>query len=247
MFDWLRSNRHQELPYYSELNAIASRGLPTSLDEQEGSESYGIRRDAIERELLETARCPPDDQPIFTSLVRGGVVTIPVPESDAMCLPVFSTPLRAADYARTLLASSFRLKYLASSPLQFTRMLRDLEKTTVNAFTVDRCPRCSILTSVGVGTITCAADVGRTWAIFKATELASNGTVPRVCIGRGPRKSPGGSPRRGASRCRPRKPGGSASPPIVRSVGGRARGPDTLAGSQGISAVPESVSLEADP
>ena len=99
-------------------------------------------------------------------------MSILYPDGVTRCLLVFSTPFRAAEYARILLASGPRVKYLSSSPLQFTCMLRDLERPAVKAFTIDRCPRCSIFTSIHTGSIRGAADVVRTWAICKATELA---------------------------------------------------------------------------
>ncbi len=67
-------------------------GSPTTID------SHSTRRDALERELLEPPRRPPDDKPLFTELLavkENGWLTITLPDTGAKCLPVFSTPFRA--------------------------------------------------------------------------------------------------------------------------------------------------------
>src|SRR5437667_8827244 len=104
MLEWFRGKKKNkdELPVYSRLESIPSRELPAELKAKEVSESYLSRRDSLERELLEPARRPPNGQSLFTTLLAtsgGGVLTISSPEG-AMCLPVFSTPVRAADYVQ---------------------------------------------------------------------------------------------------------------------------------------------------
>jgi hypothetical protein len=175
VLDWLRKKKGPagELPHYSRLKAIPSRGLPPELEERECSEAFNARGDVLQRELLEPARRPSDDKPLFTELLvaEQGVVTIPLPESDGQCLPVFTTPFRAADYVRTLLASGPRVQYLASSPLRFIRMIHDLESAGITHVAIDRCPRCSTFSTVGLSSTASAATVVQLWAIHKATEL----------------------------------------------------------------------------
>src|SRR2546426_3894720 len=121
MLNWLRGKKkRQRLPHYSMLKAIPSRKLPLDLLESERSDAFKARRELLQRELLEPARRPPEDSPLFTELliVDGCVVTIPVPEGDWQCLPVFSTHVRADDYVRTLLDSGPRLQHVHSTPLQ---------------------------------------------------------------------------------------------------------------------------------
>src|SRR5262249_53789590 len=56
---------------------------------------------------------------------------------------------------------------------QFARMLRDIPGTLgVGAFTVDRCPRCNLCTSIGIPPNFAASDVLPIWLIFKSGELA---------------------------------------------------------------------------
>jgi hypothetical protein len=192
MLNWLRGEKESgELPNYSRLKSISSGGLPPELKEKERSEAFKSQREIIKCELLEPAKRPHDDTPLLTELlvVEGGVVTIPIPNSAGQCLLSFSTPFRAADYVRTLLTSDARVQYLSSSPLQFISMLRDLEGAGVETFTVDRCPRCSFVTTIGSSSMKNAADVVMVWAIHKATELTRSDlyfsyALAAACAGR---------------------------------------------------------------
>jgi len=102
---------------------------------------------------------------------QAGVVTMTLPESGSQCLPVFSTPFRAADYIRTLLRGP-AVKYLWSSSLELVGMLRDLSGMGIEQFALDRCPRCNIFTAIGSASITTADAAVNCWSIWKATELA---------------------------------------------------------------------------
>ena len=175
MLKWLfRYKKTEEAPHYSALKATPTRGLPPEVRENEESQSFKARRDAIEQTLLDPDQRPPIEAPLFTELLaeERGVVTITLPNDGAQCVPVFSTPFRAADYARTLLNQGPRAQYLSSSPLQFVRMLRDLEDLGIGRFTLDCCPRCLILNIIDSRSIKVPDDAVRIWAIIKSGELA---------------------------------------------------------------------------
>ena len=175
MFNWLsRFKKAEYTPDYSALKAVPSRGIPPELAQKEESQSFSIRREALHYALLNSDQRPLIDGPLFTEIVDGdgGFVTLNLPDNGARCVPAFSTPFRAADYVRTLLNRSPRLKYLSSSPLQFVQMLRDLEGAGLEWMTLDRCPRCSILNIIGGSSIKAPDDAVAIWAITKSTELA---------------------------------------------------------------------------
>ena len=177
MLEWLigKKKHKEELPIYSELKSIPTRGLPPELADKEASEFFTSQFEARQQELLEPTRCPPKDEPLFTELIRGkdgAVVTINLPDDGGRCLPVFSNPLRAGDYVQTLLPAGSTVQYLCSSPLELIEMLRDLEAAGVEAFTLDRCPRCEIVTIIDSSSAKTADDLLTLWAVFKATELA---------------------------------------------------------------------------
>ena len=176
MLEWLTGKKNRkELPEYSALRAIPTRGVPPDLAEAEGSEFFATSREKLEHELRKLPRRPPEDEPLFMELLEAqgsGVVTINLPDHSGQCLPVFSTPFRAFDYVQTLLPSGPSVRYVSSSPLQLVKMLRDMEASGIEALALDRCPRCSIFTTVGTCSLKTSDDLIGLWCIFKATLLA---------------------------------------------------------------------------
>lgn len=179
MLDWLKRGRSRaEMPEYAAIRRTPNRGLPSDLEEQEASQAFATQREAIERSLREPARRPQVQSPLFTELLAAkqrGVVTMRLPDLDSPCLPIFSSPFRAADYTRTFLARGPAVKYLSSSPLELVGMLRDLREMGIEHFALDRCPRCDIFTTIGCASITTADDAINCWAIWKASRLARLG------------------------------------------------------------------------
>lgn len=176
MLNWFRrKTTRSELPEYSAVRSVPTRGLPADLASEEASESFSARCDEFLRSLCEPPGRPPTDRPLFVELLavkEGGVLTITLPEGGAQCLPVFSSPFRAADYIRTLLVSGPSVTYLSSSPLEFVGMLRDLSGMGIEDFALDRCPRCDQFTTIGSEAMATADDAITCWSISKATELA---------------------------------------------------------------------------
>jgi hypothetical protein len=176
MWDRQFGNKSKELPEYSELASQPNHELPPELVQHERSEAFGIQRRLIEQELLHGPRRPSDDLPLLTAFLtarRDGLVMITLPNHGGQCLPVFTTPLRAADYRQVLLApTGTATNYLFSAPIQFVKLLRDVEKGGIKAFAIDRCPRCAVFASFASHSVKTASDVIALWAIQKATELA---------------------------------------------------------------------------
>lgn len=185
MWRWLTGKKKQkaELPTYSGLQSNPCRGLPPELDQREASESFTIQRDALEQGLLEPARRPPLDEALFTQLlaIEGGILTIDLPDS-TKCLPIFSTPIRAADYKQTVLDSGPATQYLCSTPLEFVRMLGDIKGAGIETFALDRCPRCDVFSAISAASINTADDMLTVWAISKATELARADTYLEFAV-----------------------------------------------------------------
>jgi hypothetical protein len=171
----LASVEQQELlPDYSRLKTNAGPGLPPDLNARERSDAFTARTMRFQREILDTARRPADDSPLFTALLiaDGRPVTISIPEGGGQCLLVFSTRVHADDYVRTLLASAPRLHYDCSTPLQSVGMLRTLRQVGVDFFVVDLCPRCSVSIAISSDSMRAAADIVKIWGMRKALELA---------------------------------------------------------------------------
>ena len=170
MLDWFRRRKTADaLPEYSAVRTTPNRGLPADLAAKEGSEEFRARREAIEASLREPPRRPQADRPLFVELLStkdAGVWTITLPESGARCLPIFSSPIRAADYIRTLLEGA-PVKYVFSSPLQLTNMLSDLRRMGIEQFTLDRCPRCDTFTAFGSASVTTTERVVDCWSFLR--------------------------------------------------------------------------------
>jgi len=175
MFDWLRHrSKNQTMPEYSGAREIPSRGVPSCPPQQEANEAFSARCDSIQRWLCESPRRPQVESPLFVEILTGNsqsVVTIEQPKG-SHCMPVFSSPFRAADYVRTLLASGPPIAYLSSSPLELLAMFRDLRQVGIDQFTLDRCPRCEVFCAISTASIITTDDVINCWSISKSTELA---------------------------------------------------------------------------
>ena len=174
MFDWLRRrSKNETMPEYSRAREMPSRGLPSRHSEQERHEAFSARCDSIQRWLCESPRRPQVESPVFVEILTGNSQSVLTIErtNDSHCMPVFSSPFRAADYVRTLLASDPPVTYLSSSPLELLAMFRDLRQVGIGEFTLDRCPRCEAFCAISTA-ITTTDDVINCWSVVKSMELA---------------------------------------------------------------------------
>lgn len=175
MFDWLRHrSKNQTMPEYSGARGMPSRGVPCHRSDQEANEAFSARCDSIQHWLCESPRRPQVESPLFVEIVTGNSQSVLTIErtKDSHCMPVFSSPFRAADYVRTLLASGPPIAYLSSSPLELLAMCRDLRQVGIDAFTLDRCPRCEAFCTISTASMTTTDDVINCWSIIKSIELA---------------------------------------------------------------------------
>jgi hypothetical protein len=177
------------LPWYSYLKAEPNRGVPDELKEQESGEDHDVKRERLQRDLLDTSHRPADNVPLFTELMAGnGIITLPLPDSTRQCLLVFSTPLKAADYRRMQLSAGPPSTYLSSSPLQLVKAFADLARSEVDSTAIDRCPRCNIGVVSQLRLPTSADTLISLWAIQKGSELARADlylTYAAKCMGAG--------------------------------------------------------------
>ena len=175
MFDWLRRrSKNQTMPEYSGAREIPSRGVPSRRSEQEANEAFSARCDSIQRWLCESPRRPQPDSPLFVEIVIGNSQSVLTIErmKGSHCMPIFSSPYRAADYVRTLLSSGPPNAYLSSTPLELLSMLRDLRQVGIDAFALDRCPRCEEFCAISTASTTTTDDLINCWSIVKSIELA---------------------------------------------------------------------------
>ncbi|MGE0594476.1 MAG: hypothetical protein AB7G23_12610 [Vicinamibacterales bacterium] len=156
-------------PGYRAIRQKPTRGFPESIVALEASEAYTARVSAVRHWLLEATRRPEADRPLFVALlVPGrGLVTQPLPDGSHALL-VFTSPLRADDYARTIHPATTDMQYALSTPAELVHILRDLRPRGVTQWAIDRCPRCDVFWTVD-GEAATADDVVGPWTLAVAS------------------------------------------------------------------------------
>lgn len=175
MFDWLRHRgKNETIPEYSGAREIPSRGVPEHRSKQEATESFSARCDSIQRWLCESPRRPQVESPLFVEILTDNSQSVLTIErtNGSHCMPVFSSPFRAADYVRTLVASGPPVAYLSSSPVELLTMFRDLRQVGIDEFTLDRCPRCETFCTIQTSSMATTDDVINCWSVSKSIKLA---------------------------------------------------------------------------
>ena len=171
MWKWLAA-KEKGLPSYTALQQVPCRGLPRQLREREDSEDFSVWRKRIETELL--GEQTSGDRPGFATFLKAGngLLQLRIPELEGGCLLVFSTPVRAADYARIQMADQ-KFEYFCSRPEQVVPVVREFrEHAGVSHVALDRCPRCDIFCSLAAASLDTPEKVVQAWKIGIATEIA---------------------------------------------------------------------------
>ncbi|HET7107613.1 MAG TPA: hypothetical protein VFI38_12450, partial [Candidatus Acidoferrum sp.] len=167
------SRSRSGLPYYTVLEQTRPGKARRDFSDLENSPEIDRLRAEFESELLTLPRLPAEDDPLLTSLLvaPSGFFTVTLPNSTP-CLLIFSTPLRAAEYAR-IHAGALQLKFLSSTPKQFVQMLGDLRSGgNIQNFALDVCPHCMTFPVFSTNSIMTSEQVVKIWAIHKSGELA---------------------------------------------------------------------------
>ena len=174
MLNWLRRrNAPPEPPTYTAITTTPARGVPSNLAEAEASEAFSQRCEAVKALLLADPARLSVDAPLFTQLAAsGGLLTIPIPDGSGQCLPLFTSPLRAADYARVHFGSAYAVQYKSSTPLEIAELISALNDGGIKSLTIDRCPRCAVFMAAEIMPDNTARDLIVLWAIAKATNTA---------------------------------------------------------------------------
>jgi hypothetical protein len=171
MWRWRSSKKH-DFPSYSLLEAVPSRCLPPDLVDRGNADPYQASRNRIESGLF--AQTTDENSPGFATFLKAdeGLLQMLLPELSGGCLLAFSSPMRAADYARVQVPDK-KFNYFCSSAAQVVSGIGQLrEQAGIRHMALDRCPRCKVFTSVAASSLDTAAKVITVWKIAKATEIA---------------------------------------------------------------------------
>ena len=161
------------IPFYTAIERSSPGDGRNDFSNLEDSPEHPRLRDQFESDLLSLSNRPANDKPLLTTLLSGpsGVFTVTLPDSEP-CLLTFSTPFRAAAYAR-IHGGSLSLKYLSSTPEEFARLMDDLRlNSSVESVTLDVCPYCLTFPAIRIDCLVTPDRVVELWAIHKSGELA---------------------------------------------------------------------------
>lgn len=189
MLNWLLRSKNA-LPSYSLLDQVPSRCVPQELVRREDSEDYRAWRDRVQADLFASPTDP--NSPHFAIfLKRGeGLLQLPHPEEKGNYLLAFSSPYKAADYARVQVPYQ-KFEFFSSSPAQAVQLIPHFHQYAgITHVALDRCPRCpsspcstrppsakrsrssrlgrfprppSLAVSIFIGTMPVARPIGRTY------------------------------------------------------------------------------------
>lgn len=174
MFKWLsRRKQPPEPPGYAAIARTPTRGVPSVLADGEATSAFAERCEALRAAALAEPVRPSVDTPLLTQLAGpDGLLTIPVPGGAGHCLPLFSSPLRAADYARVHFGSAYALHYRTFAARELADALPALMAGGVVSLAIDRCPRCAEFMAVELTASHRAPDLIVLWAIARASQTA---------------------------------------------------------------------------
>ena len=173
---------HPSFPTYSVVRRDRTPRDAEDCQILEDSPEIECLRNNIQPELLSESRRPKDNEPLLVTLfseasgdpncVKGINFFTKTLQDSQPCLLAFSSPFRAADYAR-IHAKTMALRAMHSSPDEFVRMICDLLRiSTVRRLALDVCPHCETFPAVSPSTSFNAETAVRLWAIHKSCELA---------------------------------------------------------------------------
>ena len=152
MFDWIKRRfAVDRSPMYAAIKRVANRALPASLTAREASAEHQAACEASQATWREAPRRPADDDPFVTLIAaprQQGFVTLTLPEGP--CLPLFTSPFRAMDYAAVRLAQHANVPVIVSSAADLAASMPTLIEGGVTSVAMDICPRCSVVLSAGV-------------------------------------------------------------------------------------------------
>jgi len=174
MLNWL-FKKNDGLPLYRRLEQVPTRGLPGDLCALEKYDDHSAWRDSIERDLCQE---PPDtNAPMAITFLKSGDGLLQLRQDNfpGPCLLMFSTPLKAEDYARVQVPKE-KYHFFCSSAAETAKVVQHFrEHAGSTHVALDRCPRCNIITVVDNKGLNNGEKVVDLRRIHQATELARCG------------------------------------------------------------------------
>lgn len=151
-----------------------SRGLPHDLAEQEDSDDFQACADRIQADL--SAQNADQDAPAFAVFLKlgEGLLRLDFPPPQGLCLLVFTSMWRAADYINVRIPDLCdRAEFFASTARETPNVIRHFRQHAgISSIALDRCPRCDIFACLGAEAMESAEKLIQAWRISLATQFA---------------------------------------------------------------------------
>ncbi len=152
MLDWIKQRFASDpSPMYTAIKRVPQRELPAVLLEVEQSDQHHVELAAGRATWREAPLRPADDAPLLTTIkAAAGAAFITVDLPEGPCLPLFTSPFRALDYAGVRLGQTANVPVVVSSAADLVAVAPRLTQSGVVSVAVDICPRCATFAFVGV-------------------------------------------------------------------------------------------------
>ena len=161
-------------PSYSLLRDQPSRGLPHDLAEREDSDDFQAWADRIQADL--SAQNADQDVPAFAVFLKlgEGLLRLDFPPPQGLCLLVFTSMWRAADYMHVQVpALRDKLEFFASTARETPNVIQHFRQhAKISSIALDRCPRCDIFACLDAEAMDTAEKLIQAWRISLATQFA---------------------------------------------------------------------------
>jgi hypothetical protein len=166
--------RRKELPEYSRLVQFPSLLIPTIIEEFIASEPFETERARVLAQLREEVQAGTRSEPEFCALVPGdsdGFVLREDAQGEGMCLLLFTTAVRAADYAQVQDPFGGHYRYYVASASTMADLAQELaEDGSADSYAINWCPRCEIALAMTSSDDSDEADcLAEIWCIDEAS------------------------------------------------------------------------------
>ncbi len=152
MLDWIKQRFAADpSPIYTAIKRTPNRDLPAVLIELEQSAQHQADLEVSQARWREAPLRPADDAPLATTIAapaETAFITLSLPQGP--CLPLFTSPFRAMDYAAVRLGQKANVPVVVSSAADLVAAAPGLTQSGVVSVAVDICPRCLVAVLVGV-------------------------------------------------------------------------------------------------
>lgn len=161
-------------PTYHSDQANLGGNIPSDLQALLLEEHSLQRHNQLQDSLLESLKDIPKDSALLAIIRLGdsALLCLPGEVENPLCVPFFTSPLRAFHYAHVILGSeSDQASVFFVSADRFLAILRDTIKHEIRSFTVDPGPTCDFAAAVLSSNMKSTSGIYVAWAVYSSTRI----------------------------------------------------------------------------